>query len=347
MASSYTLQDEVDNANRFGELEPVLNVGGATSEPACTIATNCMNTFLADYPYKWNSFNLPVFYTNSWQQDYALPGLTTLAYLTDSIVININSTSIPKPWAWVEVNRYQGQRTANYLASPFFNSPLFEANFLPNSSLYYGTWGASNTGNASLGNNPGANVVITAPLGQQSMPNNPITQIRDTNGNLQVVTTYGTCGGTQPSWPAANATAGTTTDDGTVVWTVVDPAGQGIRITPVPSQSGVVWQFNLVGQAKPLKFTSLAQKLDPIPDEYEPHFQDLFVAQCYRYSPEAKIRAKFPQEWALAKESLARARAKSDRERDEVRFVPERGIMSGGLNSSWLGGAWPFNYPIR
>jgi hypothetical protein len=347
MASSYILQDEIDNANRFGELEPVLNVGGSTNQPACTIATICMNTMLAEYPWKWNSVVLPQFYTNSWQQDYAIPGLTTLSWLTDGIVVNINSNSLPKPWAYVEVNRYQGQRTASYLSSPFYSMPLFTANWLPNSSLYYGTWGASNSGNATLGNNPGPHVVITQPLGQNSMPNNPVLQVRDPNGNLQVVTTYGTCGSGTPTWPAASSPAGTTTADGTVTWTVVDPTGQGIRVDPVPSQSGVVWQFNLIGQNQPLKFTTLAQSLDPIPDEFEPHFQALFVAQCYRYSPETKIRAKFPLEWQMAKESLQLARSKSDRERDEVGFVPAQGIMTGGLGSGWMGGAWPYNYPIR
>jgi hypothetical protein len=225
--------------------------------------------------------------------------------------------------------------------------PLFTANWLPNSSLYYGTWGASNSGNATLGNNPGPNVVITNPLGQNSMPNNPVLQVRDPNGNLQVVTTYGTCGSGTPSWPVASSPAGTTTTDGTVTWTVVDPTGQGIRVDPVPSQSGVVWQFNLIGQVKPLRFTTLDQTLDPIPDEFEPHFRALFIAQCYRYSPEAKIRAKFPLEWQMAKESLQLARSKSDRERDEVGFVPAQGIMTGGLGSGWMGGAWPYNYPIR
>jgi hypothetical protein len=114
----------------------------------------------------------------------------------------------------------------------------------------------------------------------------------------------------------------------------------------VPSQTGVVWQFNLVGQAQPVRFTSLAQTLYPLPDQYEPNFRMGFIAQCYRYSPEAKIRAKFKDEWQLWLASLQELRAKQDRETEENIFVPDRSIMGGRQgNSRFKGPMWPFNYP--
>jgi hypothetical protein len=78
------------------------------------------------------------------------------------------------------------------------------------------------------------------------------------------VTTYGTCGLVQPTWPAANAAAGTQTPDGTTVWTVADPQGWGIRILPIPSSTGVSFQFNLIGQQPAIAFTALSQTL-PVP----------------------------------------------------------------------------------
>jgi hypothetical protein len=176
---------------------------------------------------------------------------------------------------------------------------------------------------------------------------NPIAQIRDPNGNLQVVTTYGTCGNNQPTWPASDAAPGTQTPDGTVVWTVVDPYGVGIRILPVPDQTGVVFQFHLVGQMPAIEFTKLSDTIFPLPDKYEPYFRQGIIAQCYRYSPIDKVQAKFEKNWKLWLMTLNDFRAAEDRELEENRFSLERGIMGGGggSTSGYASAAWPFNSP--
>ena len=348
--STVTIQNIADILSTMIDIQPILSVGGYSNLTMLTIANDVMNEICAQsFPWKWNEFQYPQFYTNSWQQDYAVPNpnATVLASLQRGIVININSTSIPKPWGYVQVVREQTEATSAWNGPcPFFNAPLFNANWMNNINLYYGTWGAATNGNNTLGNNPGPGSVYTNPLGTSSQPSNPITQIQDTNGNLQVVTTYGTCGGTQPTWPAANSAAGTTTTDGTVVWTVVDPYGQGIRINPVPSQSGVVWQFNLSGQTKPQRFTSLTQTLFPLPDSMEPYFRQGCVAQAYRYSQSTKVREKFDREWPLWIKSLVLVREKEDKERDASRFTPARSVMgSGGPRGSWWGPSWPCGGP--
>jgi hypothetical protein len=348
MASTRTVQNLVDNAKSFGDLNPILDSGGYTDEPALTCATDVMNKILENYPYKWNEMQCPVFYTNSYQQDYAILGLTTLAYLTNGIAINITSSAIAKPWTYVEVNRYQGQSTASQNHNSFYSSPLFKVNWLPNNQLYYGTWGMSNTGNATWGNNPVSGSVYTNPLTATAMPANPITQIKDANGNFLVLTGYGTEGTTAPVAPAASLPGVTATPGvgATTTWKVIDPTGQGFRIVPPPSQTGAVWQFNLVGQAIPIRFTTLGQTLAPCPDDYEPHFRALFIALCYSYSPEAKIAAKFAQRWQLAMQSLVAARTKSDREPDEIGFVVERTILGAGGGMRGAFGNNPFN-PFR
>lgn len=434
-ASTRSLQSIVDRVQNFAELSPVLNVAQSASEPALTIATDVMNAICGtSFPHKWNEIILPQFYTNSWQQDYVLltsagASVTNLSWLQRGIVIDINNTSMPKPFRYVECGRQLPQSTGS-LWNSATNSPLFLVNYFPNNSLYYGTWGAGQNGNGTFGNNPGPGSVYTNPVGATvtaatwssgsggratftltylpnglqagsslvvngvfpiayngswtvvstsdvtptaptvtvtmtsnpgtylaggiignpanlNQPNNPITQIQDANGNLLVLTTYGTEGTAAPTL-AANSTPGTTVSGtgATTVWTVADPYGQGIRITPVPCQTGVVWQFNLVAQAIPVQFTSLGQFLTPLPDMFEPNFRAGFIAQCYRYSPEAKIRAKFKDEWALWLASLTELRAKQDRELEENMFTVSRGVMSGntGRSGGW-GGAWPFNGP--
>lgn len=353
--STVTLQQIVDIAQSFGDLEPIFNVAGFSSQPALTIANDVMNAMLSvPFPYKWNELNLPVFYTNSWQQDYAgiYPGgrsITTLAWLERGVVIDINNTAIPKPFRRVETGRQLPQSTGTNWNSAT-SDPCFLVNWFPNYMLYYGTWGAEDTGTGSLGNNPVSGSEYTNPLGEASMPENPITQIMDANGNLLVLTGYGTEGTTAPVAPTGSP-AGTIATPGagaTTIWTVVDPNGAGFRILPVPSQTGTVWQFNLTGQKSPVRFTSLSQTLDPLPDNQEPNFRAGFIAQCYRYSPEAKIRAKFAVEWQLWLKANEDSRKQEDREMEENVFAPDRGIMGGSRGrNKFLGAQWPFNYPIN
>ena len=170
------------------------------------------------------------------------------------------------------------------------------------------------------------------------MPLNPITQVTDPNGNLWVVTQYGVCGNTQPSWTASptyptlqNPTAvASTVSDGSVTWTAINPNGQALRLSPIPPQQGQVWQINPIGQARFQRFTALTQTLDPIPEDYSQYFYDGFQAQCYRRHPDPKVRAKFPQEWALWLKSLEASVSQADREMDDSGFYAPSIIGSSG-----------------
>lgn len=354
--STYTIQNEVDRVQSFGEIEPVLNVGGFSLEPALTIANDVFNEICSvNFPHKWNSGTLPLFYVNSWQQDYALinpDGSSVYAFewLEKGMAVNISSTQFPKPWVRVECGRALPQRTGTYMINggTEMGDPGFIIASYPNSELYYGTWGQPNTLSPSWGNNPVAGSVYTSPTATTQMPANPITQIIDANGNLLLLTTYGTEGSTAPL-AAINATPGTTVSGSgaSTVWTVMDPVGMGIRILNVPSQTGVVWQFTITGQFVPPKFTSLDQPLAPLPDKYEPFFRSGFIAQCYKYSTEKKVSDKFEKMWALWKASLTNMRETQDRELEEWSFIPERTVMGQGRSrNSFRGAAWPFPYPV-
>jgi hypothetical protein len=167
--STVTLQSIVDIAQTFGDIEPVLNVAQSSAQPALTIANDVMNAICSvAFPWKWNEINLPLFYTNSYQQDYAVvksdgSSLTNLSWLERGVVFNISSTAIPKPVRSVEVGRQLPQSSASVFNSATVN-PLYLVNYFPNGSLYYGTWGAANSGTSSLGNNPVAGSVYTDPV---------------------------------------------------------------------------------------------------------------------------------------------------------------------------------------
>lgn len=355
--SKTTLQQILDRVFPLGDVNPVLvNVGGYQIEPFATICGDVYSEIVGlPFPHKWNENKLPQFYTNSFQQDYALlnpdgSSVYNVEWLERGICIDMTSTQSPRAWGFVECGRQLPQATGTFVQVSTWRNPTFLVNWFPNYMLYYGTWGASNIGgNPTTGNNPGPLSIYTNPLNaiNNSQPNNPITQIIDANGNIQVVTTYGTTGAVEPVWPATNAAPGVTTADGTVIWTVVDPNGVGIRILPVPSQSGAVFQFNLIAQKPAIQFTSLSQTLDPFPDKYESYFRQGVIAQCYRYSSTTSVQAKFEKNYQLWLKSLNDLRAMEDRELEENRFTPEQGIMSRGAGGGrgWRGAGYPFTGP--
>jgi hypothetical protein len=434
--STIPLQYVSDVAQSFGDIRPILEVAGANFSPALAIANDVMNAICGTaFPWKWNEFNIPPIYSNSFQQDYAMvspagvsgnlvltavtqvsasqgtavysgaitdgefggwvgvpfvvTGFTNsanngtfmcvassaaelvlkntaavlethaaqavsasgpilnLSWLERGVAIDINNSAIAKPYTRIECGRQLPQTTSTYGNNGVLGDPGFYCNWFPNRTLYYGTWGQENVGGPTLGNNPVADSVYTQPLGNNSQPDNPITQIQDANGNLLLLTTYGTEGSAAPLAPV-NACPGTTVSGSgaTTVWTVLDPNGWGFRFLPVPSSTGTQWQFNLTAQMKPVRFVDLAQTLAPLPDEMEPHFRAGFIAQCYRYSPEKAVYAKSQTEWALWLKSLQEMRVKDDRELEENKFIPSRTVFGAARSrNNFQGGAWPFNYP--
>lgn len=368
--STYTLQNLYDDLVAKGDLDPGWDEAGFTVRPIINIANKTMEQMVGgetEFPWKWNRFRLPLFVWNSWQQDYALignpaqtatnggPSLTNLSWLEEGVAIDINNPSMPKPWTWVKVGRQQSPSTGSYISNSAFVQPLCGANWMPNNQLYFGQWGAAAFGNATWGNNPQPNQVIRNPLGNgSSMPFNPITQIQDANGNLLVLTQYGTLGSTAPVAPA-NSAPGTQATPGTsdtTVWTVVDPYGQGIRIAPVPSQTGTVWQINLLGQMNPTQFSAAlslkSQTLFPMTDKYYQRFLDGATAECYLYNSNLKIRAQYNRANAEWIKAIIALRKQESREPEIYRIKPSRTIIGAGGQGQGgnLGPFWPFGYPV-
>ncbi|VVB50961.1 Uncharacterised protein [uncultured archaeon] len=273
--------------------------------------------------------------------------LLNMSWLERGVAFDINNSAVPKPYVRIECGRQLPQIQASYVGGRGLGDPGFFCNWFPNRTLYYGIWGAANVGNATVGNNPVANSVYTQPLGSNSQPLNPITQIIDANGNYLLLTGYGHEGSGAPL-AARNATPGTTVSGvgATTTWTVLDPNGWGFRFTPVPSTTGTEWQFNLTAQMKPVRFTSLSQTLAPLPDEFEPHFRQGFIAELYGRSPEKAVFAKYQVAWQQWLRSLQELRIKEDRELEENKFIPARTVFGASRSrSNFQGGAWPFNYP--
>lgn len=214
MNSSVRLQEIVDDASSLGDVSPALATGGFSDAPALSIANDVMQAIInggpaaQPYNWKWNRFNVKPFPTISYQQDYFVPGVVNLGWLESCWAVNINQTSIPKQKQQVEV-RKDLEVTYDQTGYPG------KICWLPNSQLQTGTWGAAPLGptagepsgqtnsigvNASGLQNPGPNVVYTNPIGSVNQPINATTCITDPKGNLWALTTFGTCGSTEPNW---------------------------------------------------------------------------------------------------------------------------------------------------
>jgi hypothetical protein len=349
--STIKLSAIVDSAARNGDVSPVLANGGSSDEPALSIANEVIVAMVnggveaQPMPWKWNRVLPAPFLTNSWQQDYATNNIN-IGWLESAVAIDVNSTSVPKFVLDVAVRK---DLPVTYLQTGY---PA-KICWLYNYQLQYGAWGATSLSQETGLSNPGPNVVYTNPSGATGTVKNPITQIQDLNGNYWTLTTFGTCGSTQPTWAAnpvyptdTNPTqAATTQADGTCVWTAVNPSGQGFRLSPIPPQTGRVWQINVMAQLKPTIFTSLEQTLSPIPNEFHTYFKTGFVAHCYAKSPDPKIRAKFDAEFKRWMQSLDNAIRAGSREQDDYGFVPMQPIMSPGYGGSALRPDFPFGPP--
>jgi hypothetical protein len=363
--STIKLWDVVQDASTLGDVAPALSTGGSSMQPALSIANDVMQAIInggpgaQPYNWKWNRYNLPVFYTNSLQQDYFVPGLNNIGWIESAWAVNINQTSVPKQKLPLEVDK---DSLVTYQQGTY----AAKISWLPNSMLTVGTWGqqplgpvANNpSGQTTVAGpgltgqqNPGPNVIYTNPVGNLVTPYNATTAIADPNGNLWCLTTFGVCGATEPTWPA-NPTYPTlrnpnimasTVQDGTCVWTAINPNGQGFRLNPIPPQQGVVWAIQVVGQMVAPRFRNLQQYLNPMPDTFEWAFKQGFFAECFRRNPDPKVRSKYVQERQLWLEALDKAVKQQDREKDDFGFYPgDPKVMDTGYGFNPISPALPF-----
>jgi len=362
--STITLKEVKDDASTLGDVAPALATGGFAFDPTISIANDVMQALInggpaaQPYNWKWNRFNVTPFTTISYQQDYFVPGVVQLGWLESCWASYLNQTSIPKQKQQIEVKK-DLEVTYDQTGYPG------KICWLPNSMLQTGVWGQTPLGptagnpsgdladsgpNPTGQQNPGPGVIYTNPIGTLITPANASTNLTDPNGNLWVLTTYGTCGDTQPTWPTNPvfptqqnpSTVATTQADGSCVWTAINPSGQGFRLNPIPPQTGVVWLIQPVAQRKAPRFKNLGQTLEPIPDEFEWAFKQGFFAQCYRRNPDAKIRSRFTQENDLWLQALDKAVRQADREADDYGFYPSSSVMETGIGVNPVNPAYPF-----
>src|SRR5579859_4918350 len=108
--SSFTLQNLVDIARTRGDIAPALPVGGSYETIALSAINDAITWLLSGsakgspYNWKFNRINVPPFFINSYQQDYASNNVN-LGWLESCGAYNTSSTQFPKPFRTIEVKK--------------------------------------------------------------------------------------------------------------------------------------------------------------------------------------------------------------------------------------------------
>jgi hypothetical protein len=354
MANTTSLQSVCNSLRGYPEINSLLFSGNAPTAATVIGIANYVNQRIFSYGlnWKWNRGYVNLnpngtggILTSALQQDYVTQ-VTDLAWLEQGWRIDINNSTnngnmAPKPIFACETIRDSAQ--TSYQANPF------NLSFIPNSIAFMGIWQA--------------NTVYGCGYGVAQVPITPIQQFIDANGNILYLDSrplnlsisspgfaqtpivlptpnpYGTSGSVQPVLPA-NSSPGTQVTDGTVTWTVADPNGYAIRVTPLAAYSGLAWLIIPVYQKKPALLTSLSSILQT-PDEYVYIFNDGFLAGCRDAIDHSKYGDSY-KEWAADLMGYLRS---GDRERDETTFYPSEGLTGGSVRTGFpIGPSNPYNY---
>lgn len=278
--STYTLRSVLDGLIARGMPDPTKAPSGIGNTLALELANDTMADLITErFNWKFNSALATPFLTNSWQQDY--PQLAqpngTIGWGEDCSQVDINNTMIPPP-IWQVTWRKALPRISSF--ESFRPPPGWQIAWLYNRDMNFGIW-------------PGPHMVYGPLLTGGVVPQNPIMSMIDQNGNLLIVTGFGTTGSVAPSLPTGS-TEGLTVVDGTVTWTCVSPNSQGFRVWPLPNATGPVYQMCPTYQLEPPKIATIGQLLNPIPDSYIRHFRRVYRYHSLADSPDPKLQ----KEWA-------------------------------------------------
>lgn len=270
-----------------------------------------INETLADllterFNWKFNRAGATPFPTNSWQQDYpqlAQPG-GPIGWGEDCDQIDINNTLNPQP-LWNVKWRRQLSRISTNLAP--VQPGNWQISWMYNQNLSFGTW-------------PGAGVAFYPLITTGVVQQNPVMSMVDVNGNLLIVTGFGTTGVAAPE-VAANSPEGTTVDDGSVVWTVVSPTSQGFRVFPLPNATGPTYLLLPYYQLEPPYISDLKTLLNPFPNSYSRFFTQGLGFKCQIYSPDPEKKKNALADYPLWLKSLVDIAKQGDKENNAYGLV--------------------------
>ena len=174
-SSTIKLSQVVDTLTAKGIPDPRSGASGYGDNMAFDLATQVFADIACErFNWPWNRAKAAAFATNSWQQDYPQPAQAAglIGWGESCEATDINNTSMPKPLynpTWrrgLDRNNTSTWRFANLC-------------WMYNKDLYLGAW-------------PGPETVYSPLITTQPQPLNPIMNFMDVNGNILILTGFGT-----------------------------------------------------------------------------------------------------------------------------------------------------------
>ena len=299
--STVSLQAVIDWTTTQGVPSPLSHPAGYGTQLAIDVGDDVMSDLISErFNWKWNRRMATPVFTNSWQQDYPMPGTENwVGWLENGDRIDINNTSNPKPLSQITARK-------DIPLTSFCRGPVTDICWIYNSEMQLGSWQAGAIYNPLVGTNP--------------TQQNPLMAI-NLGGAILALSQFGTTGTTPPTVTAATP-EGTIVPDGTAAWVICSPTSKGFRVYPLPGPTGPVWQINPRGQMLPPAFANLQQMLDPIPDDQAKHFRKGYRAYCLDASPDPKDRQRFQADYNQWISSLFEIKKSADKELNMSGLVP-------------------------
>lgn len=311
--STKSLQSVFNTIAAQGIPDPRAQASGYGDDLALDLGSRVMADLVSQrFNWKFNRAVATPFLTNSWQQDYPQPAQPNglMEWGEDCDILDVNSTTIPKPLNWDGSITWVRQLTRTSIARW---RPTRIA-WMYNAEMSWGAW-------------PGPQTVLypllgpNAPAGQ-----NPILNFIDQNGNYLILKTFGTTGPGAPSAPPGSS-EGTPVPDNTAVWMVVSGTSQGFRLDFLPNGAGPTYQMMPSYQLSPPVFTTFQQLLTPIPDSFARHFQVGLEWACKMAAPDPAIKKEGMKGYPLWLNAMAGMIQQGSKEPNAYRFIPETSVV--------------------
>jgi hypothetical protein len=329
--TTLTLQTVINFASIHAELSPLSNVGGFSLEPALSLCNDTLQELTAQ-PNAWkhNRFEMPIFVTTTYKQDYIFGGATAFTLEEGGAAIALTTASTPgvvRTGTTVVVTTIEAHNMTVGRTVYMFGNGDAQFNSIytqgPTSSGFSGGW------------------VITA------ITSNSFTFTHLVSGS----TNSGASGITNYAW----LESGTMREINTTapipkVWqlegvndlhptsismrsakvAILNDIGDGtLKIRMQYAPGGTFYAVALIYQMQPPVKVALTDTWTPFPDRYGFVIRQAFLARAYRFMGSTKADAEY-QKFRLV---LAEVTMADDAEQSDQRIYPEQSLMDLGDGS--------------
>lgn len=323
--TTLTLQSVVNFASIHAELAPLSNVGGISLEPALSLANDTLQELITKpNAWKFNRFEMPIFVTTTYKQDYQFGGAVAFTLEEGGAAIALTTASTPGVVrtgttvvvTTIETHNMTVGRTVYMFGNDNaqFNSVYTQG---PTASGFSGGWTitAVTANSLTFTHLTSGNLTSGAP-GIFNYAWLESGTMREINSTAPIPKTWQLDGvndlhPTSVSTRPAKVSVLTDNGDGTLK----------IRMQYAPG--GTFYAVALVYQMQPPLKVALTDTWTPFPDRYGFVVRQAFLARAYRYMRSAAAAEEYQKSQFVINEAIGA----DDSEQSDQRIYPEQSLM--------------------